>query len=59
MFLVRGNAVFAYVLILNNKEYRDCPDGNPHKDLPDDVQVARFGHLLDPPFIEGGIFTPS
>ena len=59
MFLVRGNAVFAYVLILDNKEYRHRSDGNPHEDLPDDVQVARFGHLLDPPFIEGGIGTPG
>jgi hypothetical protein len=47
------------MIILDNEEYCDRPDGGPHKDLPDNVQVARFGYLLDPPFIEGGIFTPG
>ena len=59
MFLIRGNAIFAYVLILDNEEYRHCPDGDIHKDLSDDVQVACFGHLLDPPFLEDGIGTPN
>ena len=58
MFFIWSGAVFIDLIILDHEEDRHRSDGEPHQDLSDYVQVARFGYLLDPPFIEGGIFTP-